>query len=343
MTSRSEQSSNRNARKLFSGLVVAVLGLVAFVLLRAPPEYAFTFESFAGTVKISARDRSITEGTRAHLTGRLPTLLQELDASLGAQNARSKLTQFNANTNTTPYDAGPRLWRVVDVFARMGADSGGALNVGHAELVTLWQRVAAGNRPPPDDLDVRRELAWAGTERMIVPASPYFRRTEGGVKLFFGDLVDGYVADIVAAGLEENGLENYDVSVRGAAVNRNTRTGRMTVQPATALGIDSPVKVGLRNAALHTLPGPALKQIVDFRTGYPSTNRVLAVTVVARDGLTASALAAALRVIGPTAGREWLAKNETAQHAVAEALWFMRQDDGSVETIATEHFPAIAP
>lgn len=339
----SQLPAARKGRTTFILLALVLLGFGLYKLTQAPPEYVFSVDSFAGPIQITARDRSITEGKRDYLMDRMPVLLTELELALDTRNPRSKLAQFNASTNTTPFDAGPRLWRLVDLFAQLSTNSGGAVDIGHADLHTLWQRVAAGNRPPPDELDVRRELAVAGTERMVIPASPFFRRTEVNVKLHFGDLIDGYVAETVGSSLEENGIRNYEVTVHGAVVQRSTGTGRATIQPGPDLGIDHPAKIAVRNMAVHTLPGPALKQVVDYRTGYPSTNRVLAVSVVARDGLSASGLASVLRILGPDEGRPWLTNSPLAGKTGAEALWFVRKDDGGVETIATTNFPAVGP
>ena len=178
---------------------------------------------------------------------------------------------------------------------------------------------------------------------MVIPASPFFRRTEGGVRIVFGELADGYVADSLASCLEENGIKNYELSVRGAVVSRTTGVRSTLIKPGDGLGFASAAAIRLKNAVAHTLPGPAIKQVIDYRTGRPSTNRVLAVSVVANEGITASGLAAVLRVLGPEAGRTWLENQPAAKRQNARALWFLRMPDGGVETVATPGFPLEKP
>ncbi|NLG35766.1 MAG: FAD:protein FMN transferase, partial [Lentisphaerae bacterium] len=80
--------------------------------------------------------------------------------------------------------------------------------------------------------------------------------------------------------------------------------------------------------------GRIRSHIIDPRTAAPAGHAVASVSVLADDSLTADALATALLVLGPDKGQALLAQSFPG----CEALFLVRQTNGSLQEIATPGF-----
>ena len=80
------------------------------------------------------------------------------------------------------------------------------------------------------------------------------------------------------------------------------------------------------------ISGRRLSHILDPRSGEPLVD-AWSVTVIARDALTADALASILSVLGPDDGLPWL-----AQHYPDAAVLFTRESTGEVESRQNANF-----
>lgn len=190
-----------------------------------------------------------------------------------------------------------------DLYDRLVAATDGALDplVGR-ELELLGYDASYSLRPIPDEdrratdllprpawpVDVRRDGLEVVTERPLV--------------IDVGAAGKGYLVDIVAALLRENGLTEFVVDASGDLVHRGAETIRVGLEhplrPGQAIGVAEFANSSLcASASNRRTWGDGLHHILDHRTGNPA-REVIATWVVAADTALADGLATALFFTG---------------------------------------------
>ena len=228
--------------------------------------------------------------------------------------------------------------------------SGGAFDVTVAPLVEAWGFGPSKKPPAVPAAEVLvalrarvgyRQLSLDAARRTVAKARP-------DVACDVAALAGGWAADRVAAAIVALGFPDALVDVGGEVSARGRRPdgSRWRVAVETPL----PGKVGavveLEDATVATsgdyrnawkdAQGRLRSHIIDPRTGEPIAHGLAAVTVVHRDGAWADALATALLVLGPDAGRALAARERLLARLV------LRQADGTYAEWTTPGFDAAA-
>ena len=168
--------------------------------------------------------------------------------------------------------------------------------------------------------------------------------------LDFSAIAKGYGVDAIAGALNTLGLENYLVEVGGEVVTkglnaRNTQWVLGIETPNTSLATDIYAKVSLSNFAMATsgnyhnyregADGSKWVHIIDPRDGKNKQRAVLSATIVARDCMTADALATASMVLG-----EKDALGMVEQLPNTEAFLILSALDGEYRRVMSSGFEA---
>jgi thiamine biosynthesis lipoprotein len=235
-----------------------------------------------------------------------------------------------------PFYFGAQTWRVIDFEKRLNG-AGGLVDITLASLEDLWARAAAGAGAPTRE-DVQRLLADTGMERLSVPAEPYVRKLKPGLNLSLDTVASGYIADRVATFLNENHVANFHIEMNGVVISQNmpARSAAIPVCKPQKNGGPPPARVALESSSMATVGMDDGMIHVDPHTGYPVSNEVHCVTVVAENGLTATGLASALYLLGTRDGMAWI---ETNGVATGEALYVVNSPTGGLFTVKTRRFP----
>ena len=158
----------------------------------------------------------------------------------------------------------------------------------------------------------------------------------------------GYSVDVVAHFLDSKGIKNYIVDIGGEVVvkGKNSQGGLWRV------GINKPIDDSLSrqkdlqtileitNAGLATSgnyrnyyykDGKKYAHTIDPRTGYPVQHSILSSTVIAKDCMTADALATAFMVMGLEEAEKFCKADPNIN-----AYFIYSGKDGKFETYFTE-------
>lgn len=201
------------------------------------------------------------------------------------------------------------LWRVLAAAQRFSVASEGAFDVTIGSMVTHWRRARrTGELPTAQQLAAARD-SFGYTNLVLDWGKAQI--TKQNVRLDLGAIAKGYAADEALKVLRAQGIRRAIVAASGDM----------------AIGDAPPTKKGwriqllnaeksrhqfllLKNCALATsgdlfqhvlINGVRYSHIVDPRTGLGLTDQSL-VTVVAKDAMTADALATSISVLGPERG-----------------------------------------
>ncbi len=271
--------------------------------------------------------------------------IKELNDTLSDYDPESELSRLSRTAGSgRAVEISHDLWRVLARAQEFARRSDGAFDVTVGPFVNLWRQARREKQlPTPAVLEVAR--AAVGWQHMQLDAR---RRTakllRPGMRLDLGGIAKGYAVDAALATLRARGVTCALVTGGGDMAAGDappgTRGWRIEIAPLDVTNAPSARSVLLRNVALATsgdvfqrleIGGRRYSHIVDPRTGVGLTDHSL-VTVIARDGMTADALATAVSVLGPERGATLVA------HTPGASTRVVRPVADKVETVESPGF-----
>ncbi|MDE5704947.1 FAD:protein FMN transferase [Muribaculum sp.] len=335
-----------------SSLTLAVITLFswAFVGCNSPKPYR-TCEGI-----IWSTTYHVTYASNALLDDSIRTVMQQVDHSVSAFNPRSIISAINRNDTSAVADT--ILRRVFEESVRINRFSHGAFDPTVGPLVDLWgfgpsNATHSDSIPTPSKAAIDSVLMLVGMADCELLPDGHVRKKHPGTQFNFSAIAKGYACDLVAEMLERNGVENYMVEI-GGEINVK---GESQMGQQWRVMIDAPIPS--TDSIIHT--GTAIIRLTDdgvatsgnYRnfhktdagtvghtispvTGYPVTTRVLSVTILAPDCITADALATACMVMPMDSARAML--NNIPE---AAGLFVTTDSDGLWELHPTRGFPLL--
>jgi FAD:protein FMN transferase len=258
-------------------------------------------------------------------------------AAIGDALARviAQMSQWEAESDLSRYNrAAPGTWhaipaafrQVLDGALATARDTGGAYDPTIGALVDLWGFGPAPRRKAPPDADAIADAiadirARGGWQRVAIDGDRV--KQPGAVRLDLSSIAKGYAVDLVSQELVALGVRDHLVEIGGELRGEGVKPGRQPwwVALEEPFGAARDTVVALHGLSVATsgdarrffdLGGRRYGHTLDPRTGYPVDDRVAAVTVLARDCMTADAQATALTVLGPEAGMAYAIRRDIA-------------------------------
>jgi thiamine biosynthesis lipoprotein len=203
------------------------------------------------------------------------------------------------------------LLRVSRKYSEM-TDGGFDVTVG--PVVKLW-RLAKRKKTKPTAEEIAKATALVGYKQLTIdPAKSTVAFARPGIQLDFGGIAAGYACDEALRIFKEHGLSRVLIEASGDIVCGDPPPGKegWTIGVGSLTKPDAPPDRYLRvsNCGVTTsgdafqfieFDGVRYSHIVDPKTGLGLTTRS-SVTVLAKDGTAADALATAATVLGPEKG-----------------------------------------
>lgn len=239
--------------------------------------------------------------------------IRRLDALLSHYQPNSAISRLNRAGHLAHAPEVAGLLARATAYAQA---SGGAFDVTVAPLVDLW---GFKQRQPhvPSEAERRQTLRQVGWRRVHVAGDGV--RLDAGTRVELGAIGKGYALDQAMAVLAAAGIRRARIDAGGQHLVRGTWTiGIQHPRQDAVLGT-----VRLTDASIATsgdmdryfvYAGKRYNHLIDPRTGMPTTDWP-SVTVVARNGEQADALATLAAVLGPRQATPLLTAHGAA------ALW----------------------
>ena len=252
-------------------------------------------------------------------------LFKEFDGSLSMFNDTSIITRMN-NCDTSV--VANRYFRHVFTKAmEVSEATGGAFDITVAPLVNLWG-FGFKNSDNVSQAAIDSILQFVGYKTVHLDEEGHLHKDDPRTIMDASSIAKGYMSDVVADFLREQGVENYMVEIGGeVALNGvNPKGSRWSI------GINKPTDDSTQvNSELQDIlymseggvatsgnyrnfyykDGKKYAHTIDPHTGYPIQQDILSSTVIARDCMTADAYATAFMVLGKEKAMEVLAKDTT--------------------------------
>ncbi len=271
--------------------------------------------------------------------------LNDILSDYDTDSELSRLSQTAGEGKTVPVSQD--LWNVLARAQEVAKRSDGAFDVTVGPIVSQWRRARREMKlPPPARLEVA--LGAVGWQKLqLDPKARTARLVAPDMRLDLGGIAKGYAVDEAQKVLRARGITRALVAGGGDMAASDSPPGkpgwRIEVAPLDLSNAPPARFVLLRHHALATsgdvfqrveIDGVRYSHIVDPKSGLGLTDHSL-VTILARDCMTADALATAVSVLGPTRG---LALVERTPGVSAHIV---RKPGAAFETAVSRRFGAM--
>ena len=248
--------------------------------------------------------------------------LDEINQSMSLYIKDSEISKFNSIVDPKEVMViSNDFYRVMILAEKLYRISGGALDGTIEPIIDLWGFGQSGRKVNPSKipmaLEIEKRLSAIGFDQIEILANSAIRKKIPSISIDLNAIVQGYAADQIAVLLREKGIDDFLVEIGGEMIasgfRADTKNWRVGINvPRTDASYSSIYKViQLNNKAMATsgnyrnffeIDGVRYSHIFDPKTGYPMTNGVVSVSVIADSCAFADGLATALMVLGTEKG-----------------------------------------
>ncbi|MEE8431599.1 MAG: FAD:protein FMN transferase [Candidatus Desulfatibia sp.] len=278
----------------------------------------------------------------AGLQTKIDKRLEDINRSMSTYRKDSEISRFNAWERAgEKFIISDDFWQVMIVARKIYELTDGAWDGTVKPLLNLWGFDSTKNKDKiPEQSEIQVQLANVGFNQIVISSDRFLIKRKATVSLDLDSIAKGYGVDQVTALIKNNGIENFLVEIGGEVF----ASGHRKDGKPWRVGINWPQKdapydqiykvINLHNQAFATsgdyrnyfeLNGKRYSHILDPHSGYPISNGVVSVSIVADTCTFADGLSTAVMVLGPQKGLELINRLDNV-----ESLIVTRQQDGAL-------------
>jgi len=239
--------------------------------------------------------------------------IAQIEELMSDYRSDSELMRLCREGHIAPVRVSDDLFLVLQRALEISQRSNGAFDITVGPFVALWRR-ARQTKQLPSDEELRQARQLVGWEKVTLdPVNRTVKLAIPGMRLDLGGIAKGYAADCALRVLRKFGISRALIELGGDIVLGDPPPNRKGWRIGILDESGKPEKfLEIANCAVSTsgsteqfveIAGRRYAHIVDPRTGLGLTKLIL-VTVIAKDGITADGLATALCVLGEKEGRK---------------------------------------
>jgi len=278
----------------------------------------FTYDGFTQGTTFSVK--CYPGGQAEKISRGIDSVFFLINQSASLYDSSSLISLFNRNK---PVQMNDMMITLIRRSIEISEATGGAFDITVGPLVRAWGFYRKqGVMLPRETVD---SLMPHVGYRKITIEEGQVRKSDPLTQIDLNAIAQGYTVDLVAGFLEQHGITDYLIDVGGEVRACGLKAGR----DPWVVGIEEParndtsarsvlIRFSLKDQALATSgnyrnyfydKGIKYSHTLDPRTGTPVSHRLLGVTVMAPDGMTADSWATALMVMGPDSALSFLEKH----------------------------------
>jgi Membrane-associated lipoprotein involved in thiamine biosynthesis len=287
----------------------------------------------------------ITYQNNKDIQSEIEAELQRFDASLNPFNKTSIITKINQNEEVQPDSF------FINVFMRaqeISEETNGAFDGTIAPLANAWGfGFKKGAFPDSAMID---SLLQITNYKMISLQKGKLVKEDPRIMVSYSAIAKGYATDVIAQFLDSKGIKNYMVDIGGEIVikgknprGENWRVGIskpvddvLSENQEMQMKLQLPSNCGIATSGnyrnFYIKDGKKYAHTIDPRTGYPVQHTILSATVIAKDCMTADALATAFMVMGLEEAEKFISSRPEIG-----ACFIYSDDKGDLQTYLTEN------
>ena len=243
--------------------------------------------------------------------------VDRIEDLISSWDPNSETSKINRNAGVQPVKVDPLLFQLIRRSTLVSKLTQGSFDISYAALDSIWP-FPKGPANIPDSTTVRRILSRVGYSKIrLNQQDTTVFLSQKGMKIGFGAIGKGFVAERVKAILEYKGVRSGVVNAGGDLIT----WGTLPNGKPWNVGIADPNR---KNGIISMLPtlnravvtsgnyeryvminGTRYSHILDPRTGWP-VRGVKSVTIIGMNAELCDALATAVFVLGPELGLDFI-------------------------------------
>lgn len=320
-------------------LIISVLCLLTFSCSIKPPGI---YKRISGNAQGTTYHITYQTNAENDYSIQIDSILKAFDLTFSEYIPNSIISRINRNdTNVEIND----MFKVVfEKSVEVYKESGGAFDLTIAPLVNAWGFGPGEKRESSPDIDSLQQ--YVGMDKVRIKGNKLIKDLPG-ITLDMNGIAQGYSVDIISKYLDVKGIKNYMVEIGGEVRSK----GKNDKGKLWRIGVDKPSFTNMPGQELQTIlaldnkamttagnyrnyfeeNGVKYSHIIDPKTGKPVKNRLLSVTIVAPDALTADAYDTPCMIIGLEKTRDLLRK-----HPELDAYLIFNDEEGNYRTEHTK-------
>jgi len=251
--------------------------------------------------------------------------ITRIENLLSKYNPKSEVSKLNNSGNL---NVSPETFFIVKRSLDFWRLSDGAFDITVAPLVELWGFADKKYFRPPEE-EIKNILRLIGSDKIILHNSDnMIKFVLPGMKIDLGAIAKGYALDCAVNKLKNAGIKSCLINAGGQIHCLGDKFGQpWNIAIQNPRGKDFIDYLELKDTAVATSGdyeqyfiknNKRYAHIFNPKTGYPADAGVVAVTVIAPDGLTADALATAIFVLGKVKGKALAEKFKDVKVKITE-------------------------
>ncbi|WP_321478430.1 FAD:protein FMN transferase [uncultured Bacteroides sp.] len=269
---------------------------------------------------------------------------KHFDGSLSTFNDTSVISRVNQNKEVV---LDSLFLNVFNRSMQISKETNGAFDITVAPLVNAWG-FGFKKRKQVDSLTIDSLMQLTGYEKIAIKDGKVIKQ-DPRMMLDCSAVAKGYASDYIANLLKSKGIKNYMVEIGGEIVAK----GFNPKKEAWRIGVNKPVDDSLsQNQELEAIlqltdvgmatsgnyrnfyykNGKKYAHTIDPHSGYPVQHSLLSSTVVAKDCMTADALATAFMVMGIEKAEAF-----ADAHPEIEAYFIYSDEKGNLKNYFTKN------
>jgi thiamine biosynthesis lipoprotein len=276
----------------------------------------------------------------------IDSILKDFDMSLSEYVPSSIISRINANDPNVIIDKHFKI--VFEKSKQIWEQSGGLMDITVGPIIDA---LGFGSKAKTtiDSSKIKELLKYVGFEKVRIENNRVIK-SDTAIKLDVNSIAQGYSVDVVSNFFDSEGINNYLVEIGGEVRAK----GKSSTNRYWRIGIDKPeegnmvpgeklqVIISLKNQSVTTSGnyrkfyeenGVKYSHIINPKTGFPVKSRLLSVSIVARDCITADGWDTPLMVMGLEKSIETLKR-----HPELEGLLIYSDDQGNFKEYMTDGF-----
>ena len=246
-------------------------------------------------------------------------LLLQIDSSLSLYKPYSLITQFNHHQRSVQSDQ--HLHKVVQKAIEVSTSTHHAFDITCKPLIDLWNKQLSNNKKPSEQqlIQIKNII---GSQHLQLAHDSLIKDAQL-VQIDCDGIAQGYSVDQLAKLFLEKNIQDFIIEIGGEVYSNGHPPGKSNWDVAIHAYASEPnehssLVVKLSNYAITTsgrlskytqMNAEYFSHVFNPTTGQPVNNNIIAVTVLAKDAMTADALDNAFMVMGIDQSMQWLANH----------------------------------
>ncbi|MFO7665499.1 MAG: FAD:protein FMN transferase [Desulfobacterales bacterium] len=327
--------------------VAAVILFLIFTGCNLKKETLIKGETMGTTyhIKVVTLFYKDTEG----LKGEIEKRLKDINKSMSTFSRESEITRFNKFDSEEKFAVSADFLQVMKIARRIFELSEGAWDGTVYPLVELWGFGSKEKKDSvPDKKEIEKILINIGFDKIEISEGGYIVKKNPYLSLDLASIAKGYGVDVIADVIRKKGIDNFLVEIGGevyaSGLRKDCGYWRVGInRPDRDALFDEVYKtILLKNKGLATSgdyrnyfekDNAVYTHVLDPKTGYPVTNGVVSVSVIADNCTIADGLATAIMVMGHKKGIELADKIPGI-----ECLIVVKEKDGKFADYSSKGF-----